>query len=361
MKFGIFQLLPGAGRLPSDVYDRNLEMARAAEELGFYSVWVAEHHFSEYGLVNDTLLYLSAVAAQTNRMRLGTGVVVVPLHNPIRLAENVAFVDALSKGRLDLGIGRGYQTHEFVGFDVPQAESQARTDEIIAFAKAAWSQEEVDWDGQFFRASKIRLVPRPVQRPYPPLWTAAVSPGTFERAGDRGERILTSPNFTPIEMIKENFDTYRGALSRSGHDPDDFEYPVMQQVYVAHDAARGFEEPRQASMEYFKLLGRLLPGSVHSGSTDGAGPSYDFYRKISRNVTDLQYDFLFENGVSFGDASRVADRIRQLEQEVGMSYFLGWFNFGSLDHELAMLSLRRFADQVMSKFDVEEAPVPAVP
>jgi natural product biosynthesis luciferase-like monooxygenase protein len=361
MKFGIFQLLPGAGRLPSDVYERNLEMARTAEQLGFYSLWVAEHHFSQYGLVNDTLLYLSAVAAQTSRIRLGTGVVVVPLHHPIRLAENVAFVDALSRGRLDLGIGRGYQPHEFIGFDVPQAESQARTDEIIAFAKAAWSQDEVDWDGPFFRANHVRLVPRPVQRPDPPLWTAAVSPGTFERAGQRGERILTSPNFTPIEMIKENFDTYRSALARSGHDPAAFDYPVMQQVYVAQDAARGFEEPREASMEYFSLLGRLLPSSVRSDGSGGADPSYDFYRKVSRNVTDLQYDFLFEHGVSFGDANRVADRIRQLEQEVGMNYFLGWFNFGSLDHELAMRSLRRFADQVMARFDVEEAPVPAAP
>jgi natural product biosynthesis luciferase-like monooxygenase protein len=361
MKFGIFQLLPGAGRLPSDVYDHNLEMARAAEQLGFYSIWVAEHHFSEYGLVNDTLLYLTAAAAQTSRIRLGTGVVVVPLHNPIRLAENIAFVDALSRGRLDVGIGRGYQTHEFVGFDIPQAEAQARTDEIIAFAKAAWSQDQVDWDGQFFRVNGVRLVPRPVQQPHPPLWTAAVSPGTFERAGRRGERILTSPNFTPIEMIKDNFDTYRAALSSSGHDPGGFDYPVMQQVYVGSDAARGFEEPREASMEYFSLLGRLLPGSVQAGSPDGAGASYDFYRRISRNVADLRYDFLFEHGVSFGDASRVVDRIRQLEQEVGMSYFLGWFNFGSLDHDLAMRSLRRFADQVMARFDVEEAPVPAVP
>jgi alkanesulfonate monooxygenase SsuD/methylene tetrahydromethanopterin reductase-like flavin-dependent oxidoreductase (luciferase family) len=250
MKVGIFQLLPGGyGRDAAQVCRDNLEMATEAEAMGFHAIWAAEHHFSEYGMVGDPLLYLSAVAGRTQRIRLGTGVVVVPVYEPVRLAENAAFVDVVSGGRLDLGVGRGYQPHEFVGFDVPQGEATDRTAEALELLRRLWTEEEVDFEGRFYRTHGARLVPRPLQTPHPPIWTAAVSPGTFSRAGAAGERILTSPNFTPIQTIKDNFNAYREALRANGFSPDDQDYPVMQQVYVGKDSRAAYEEPRVASME----------------------------------------------------------------------------------------------------------------
>jgi natural product biosynthesis luciferase-like monooxygenase protein len=361
MKVGVFQLLPGGhGRSAGDVYQQNLELARLADELGFHSVWVAEHHFSEYGMVADPLMYLAAVAAQTKRIRLGTGVVVLPLYNPVRLAENAAFVDVLSGGRLDLGIGRGYQPHEFAGFGIPQEEAQERTAEAIVVLKKLWTEEKVTWDGRFFKLNEVSVLPRPIQSPHPPLWTAAVSPSTFERAGRQAEPILTSPNFTPIDMIKENFDAYRSALSANGADPAHYEYPVMQQVYVGEDARRAYEEPQQASMEYFALLGRLLPKELRESSDVAASDSYSFYRKVGSNIAGLKYDFLVENGVCFGDANTVVERIKRLEAEVGMTYFMAWLNFGSLAHDLVVRSMRRFAEDVLPLLNAEGTPAAAL-
>jgi alkanesulfonate monooxygenase SsuD/methylene tetrahydromethanopterin reductase-like flavin-dependent oxidoreductase (luciferase family) len=175
--------------------------------------------------------------------------------------------------------------------------------------------------------------------------------------GEQGNQILTSPNFTPLDLIKENFAAYRKALEAGGKNPADFDYPLMQQIYVASDSQRGYDEPREAAMQYYNLLGRLLPKNVPGG--DGTPASYEFYGKIQRNVTNLEYDFLYEHGVTFGDPGRVVDRIQQLQEEAGINYYQGWFNFGSLDHDLAVASLKRFAEKVMPKFKVESATVPA--
>lgn len=350
LTFGMFQLVPArAGASDAQVLRDNLELARLAEDYGFRSVWAAEHHFSPYGIVNDPMLYLAAVAAVTTRIRLGAGVMVVPLHDPVRLAENTSWVDTLSGGRLDVGIGRGYQPHEFVSFGVAPEEAQARTDEAVEFLQAAWTQDCVDFNGRFFEAAGINLRPRPVQQPHPPLFTAAASPATFERTGSRGERILTSPNFTPIDVIRDNFAVYRSALGSAGFDPADYDYPIMQQVYVGADAQRAYDEPHAASMEYYEQLGRLLPTST---GREGGDRSYAFYGKIQRHVETLEYDFLYEHGVCFGDSGRIVERLQRLQEEVGMTYFMGWFNFGSLDHEQAKASLLRFADEVMPHFDV---------
>lgn len=357
MKFGLFMLLPGGfGRTPEQVYKNNLELISIAEDLGFFSAYVAEHHFSEYGLVNDPLLFLAAAAVQTRRIRLGTGVMIVPLYSPMRLAENAAMVDVLSGGRLDFGIGRGYQPHEFEAFDVPMDESQARTDEAMDFIRRVWTEDEVTFEGKYYTFRKVALSPKPVQKPHPPILTAAVSPSTFKRLGEQGERILTSPNFTPLDLIKENFGAYRSALLARGEDLAGYDFPLMQQCYVGEDSQRGYDEPREAAMHYYNLLGRLLPKEVPG--KDGTPPSYEFYGKIQRNVTSLEYDFLYENGVTFGDPGRVIDRIQMLQQEAGVNYYQGWFNFGNLDHKLAVASLKRFAEKVMPHFKVETA-VPA--
>jgi alkanesulfonate monooxygenase SsuD/methylene tetrahydromethanopterin reductase-like flavin-dependent oxidoreductase (luciferase family) len=346
MKFGLFLLLPGGyGRSAGDVYRNNLELIRTAEELGFSSAYVAEHHFSEYGLVNDPLIFLAAAAVQTTKIRLGTGVVIVPLYGALRLAENAAMVDVLSNGRLDFGIGRGYQPHEFEAFGIPMDEAQERTDETVRFLKKVWTEDNVTFDGKYFKVQNVSLSPKPIQQPHPPIFTAAVSPSTFARMGEQGNPILTSPNFTPLEMIKENFAVYRQALKARGSNPAEFDYPLMQQCYVAADEQSGYDEPREAAMQYYRLLGRLLPKDGPSVQA-----SYDFYSKIQRNVVNLQYDYLYEHGVSFGDSSRIVDSIQRLQQEAGVNYYMGWFNFGSLDHDLALASLKRFGNEVMPKF-----------
>jgi alkanesulfonate monooxygenase SsuD/methylene tetrahydromethanopterin reductase-like flavin-dependent oxidoreductase (luciferase family) len=355
MKFGVMQLVSGGyGRTEAECYRDNLEVVQLAEELGFHSVWVAEHHFTDYGLVPNTLQYLAAAAALTERIRLGAAVVVTPLHNPIRIAEEAAFVDVLSGGRLDLGLGRGYQPKEYGAFGMSMEESRARFEESVAFLhKAFTSTEPFDWDGQFYKGTDICILPRVAQEPYPPLWFAAVSASTFEMAGENGWQILTSPNFTPVKIVADNFEVYRAALTKAGHQPENFLYPVMQQVYCGADPDRAYDEPQEACMNFFSKLSALLPKEIKDSSASG-GESYEQFRKTQRKISDLRYDYLYENAVLFGDPERLIARIRDLHDATGLDYLIGWFNLGSLDAKLAKDSLRRFAEEVMPAFPDDE-------
>jgi alkanesulfonate monooxygenase SsuD/methylene tetrahydromethanopterin reductase-like flavin-dependent oxidoreductase (luciferase family) len=167
-------------------------------------------------------------------------------------------------------------------------------------------------------------------------------------AGEGGWQIMTSPNFTPVQMVADNFERYRTALVAHGYDPAAFQFPVMQQVYVGADEDAAYEEPQAACMGYFEKLSSLLPKEVKGDGAGGA--SYEQFRKTQRKLSDMRYDYLFENGVMFGTPERVIDRIRFLQQKAGVDYLIAWFNFGTLGQNLAKASMRRFAEEVMPAF-----------
>src|SRR4029434_6607482 len=174
MKFGLFQSV----QLPEpeaqvQYYQEALQQVRWAEQLGFHSVWFTEHHFSRHGIVPASLTVLAYLAGVTTSIRLGTAVAVLPFHNPIQLAEQAATVDLLSNGRLDLGVGRGYQWGEFHKFDVPMEEATRRFEEAMdVLTKAGTATEPFDHRGEFWSVDGMTLHPRPVQTPHPPLWVA---------------------------------------------------------------------------------------------------------------------------------------------------------------------------------------------
>jgi natural product biosynthesis luciferase-like monooxygenase protein len=345
VKFGLMQLVSAVpGVTEGEVYRRNLEIVRLADELGFESTWVAEHHFSDYGLVPNTLLFPAAAAAQTNQIRLGAAVVVMPLHNPVRVAEEIAFIDHLSGGRLEIGVGRGYQPKEFEAFGLSMDDSRAIMDDGIALLRKAWSNDgPFDWDGPSTSGKGINITLQPLQKPHPGLWMACVSQPTFEKAGDEGWQIMTSPNFTPINVVKANFELYKKSLQAAGHDPGHFLYPMIQMVYCGADEKSSYDIPQEPCMSYFTKLGNLLPADVKDG-----GDSYDQFRKTQRKINDLRYDYLFDgSSVLFGSPQQLVDRISMLKEEIGLNYLVGLFNFGTLDHEVAKDSMRRFAEEVM--------------
>jgi alkanesulfonate monooxygenase SsuD/methylene tetrahydromethanopterin reductase-like flavin-dependent oxidoreductase (luciferase family) len=178
MQVGLFHSIQWPeGSSPQDRYDQALTQACRADEAGFDSVWLTEHHFSRHGIVSDSLMVLAHLAARTSSVRLGTAVSVLPLHHPVRLAEAAATVDQLSGGRLDLGIGRGYQPGEFRGFGVDIAEKHDRFAEALDVLDRLWSTDgPVSHSGKFWSFEDAYPQPRPVQRPHPPLWLATDSP-----------------------------------------------------------------------------------------------------------------------------------------------------------------------------------------
>ena len=185
MEFGMLHLFENPiGKTEGEVIKEQMELMMAAESLGFDSTWPAEHHFSEYGFCASPQLTLAALATKTKRIKLGTGVVVLPFHHPIRVAEDFAFLDHLSDGRVILGLGRGYQPGEYRGFGVDQERSREIFQEGVSIIRQAWTQDRVNFQGKHYRVDDLEVRPHPYQKPTPPMYCAVLSPESFTAAGE---------------------------------------------------------------------------------------------------------------------------------------------------------------------------------
>jgi natural product biosynthesis luciferase-like monooxygenase protein len=347
VRFGVMQLsaLP-EGRSCADVVSQVVEQTVAAEELGFSCVWLAEHHFSDFGMVGSPLVLASALAAVTSRIRIGTAVLVLPFYEPVRLAEELALVDVLSGGRLSVGFGRGYQPVEFAGFSVAQDEARERTAECAGLVRRLLSEERVSHHGRFWSVEDVGITPRPVQRPGIPFFQAASSLDTFRLAGQSGSPILTSPNFTPLPTVRKQFDIYIEALREAGHDPRDFDRPLMQQVYVGNSAQDAFDTPRP-HIEWMEQRKRaLVPGAGGAEIPKG----YESWQRIARNIETDTYQRRFEQGSLFGVADQLIDRIGKIRDAAPVTELICQFNFGGMPHDLVIRSMERFAKDVIPEF-----------
>src|SRR5947209_5214100 len=191
MRFGLFGGAKSAGEGAAGDslgYRHYIDYVLLAEELGYHSVFVVEHHFTGVGQLSASLNFLSYLAGRTSRLRLGTAVVVLPWHNPVLLAEQVATLDLLSNGRFDFGVGKGYRDSEFDGFAIPKAEATERFEECMQILRKAWSggAGRFSHRGKHWTFSDIVVEPRPVQQPHPPFWLGAGSPDGIRRAGREG-------------------------------------------------------------------------------------------------------------------------------------------------------------------------------
>jgi probable F420-dependent oxidoreductase len=199
---------PSCWRLPwQQLYRETLEQAVYAEALGFNSVWLSEHHFTDEGYLPCLPAVLGALAVQTTRVRLGTAVLLAPLHHPLRLAEDLAVIDQLSAGRLEVGVAPGYKPDEFATLGVPKSERGARTDETIEILKLAWRGEPFSYAGRHFRFDDVVVQPSPAQQPAPPLWVGGSSMASARRAARHGAGFMPDSGAGP-----EVYNAYRTGL-----------------------------------------------------------------------------------------------------------------------------------------------------
>jgi natural product biosynthesis luciferase-like monooxygenase protein len=347
MKFGVFFLCEQPPwQSQAAAYRDAIDQAVYADALGFDAVWIAEHHFSEYGTVPDVAVLAGALAQRVKRMRIGTAVSILPFNHPIRTAESFAMVDVLSDGRLDFGVGRGYQPPEFAGFGMSMDESRERFVESLDMIRQAWTEDMLTFQGKFYQARDVRVLPKPVQRPHPPFWMAAISPESFELAARQGCRFLSAPSITPPALMAESYETYRRVWRETGHAEADLEIPALHFTYVGASASRARHEPEQSAMWYFQTIARLI--APEQGQA--VSPEYRFYARAREHLKSIDYERLFQDVLIFGDVERVVDRVQFLRDELGVTYLLSWMNFGGLDAELARDSVRRFAEKVMPRF-----------
>jgi len=178
MKFGLFYLFSDFGAIPQDqVFNEVLEEIEYGEELGFDSVWLPEHHFAVYGMMGNPITMAAAISQRTHRMKIGTAIMVLPFQHPLRVAEDAALVDALSGGRLLLGMGRGYQPPEFHGFGIPQEDSREMFLESFEILKRALSGERFVYHGKFWTIDEpTEIFPKPIQKPHPPFYRPSARP-----------------------------------------------------------------------------------------------------------------------------------------------------------------------------------------
>src|SRR6266705_1482537 len=211
-----------------DFVETNVE----AEALGFHSSFVTEHHFTGFGQVSATLNLLTWVGARTTTLRLGTAVLVLPWHNPVLLAEQVATLDLLSGGRLDFGIGKGYRANEFAGFCTPMAEAEARFDECLEVVTRAWTSDE-PWShrGTYWQFEGIVVEPPTAQKPHPPVWMGAGSPASIKKVAAQGYNLLLG-QFSPLEQVSEAIALFKAEVETHGRRFDPLSVAVARSLNV---------------------------------------------------------------------------------------------------------------------------------
>lgn len=353
MQFMLFSHLPWPeGKEPSQVYEEAIEQIQYAERLGFISAWLAEHHFSRYGLGSSQLMLLAKVAGLTKRIRLGTAVLVPPLHHPIRLAEDIAMLDQLSGGRVELGFGRGAAGFEYVGYGVSHAESQARFQETIKIVEGLLTRPDFSYQGQFHELHHVNLVPLPVQRPHPPIYIAATrTPATLEFVADSGHPIIIGVVLDHTDAL----DLCRRFLTQArvaGHETSISSIPYFRYLYVAESTAAARRDSR-AAMEWTQDMIQWR-GVIKSGS--------EVYQQIedfraTRTTTPPSFEHIAERRAFFGTPDEIVQQLRALRDQ-GIESFGCNFAFGTMPHDKVMRSMELFAREVMPKLQTERTPTP---
>lgn len=252
----------GDTRPLAEIYQGVVDLAVEAEQLGFDFFWVGEHHFAPNQWNPSPLPILAAIAARTSTLRLGTNVIVAPYHNPIRLAEDVATVDLLSGGRLDVVLGTGSIRDEFETFAVPEQERWGRTFETLEILRRSFSEDQFDHAGRYFEFPNIRMTTRPVQDPLP-LWMASAGPKTIARVGAAGYHLQVPV----MAAVDEFWEIYRSAATAAGHDPEAKNFHVFTGGHVApqwtDEEAAGYEARTRAFMSFYSTRETVFAGTAH--------------------------------------------------------------------------------------------------
>lgn len=237
MNFGLLMSFRNSSRDElsySELYRKHVDLAAEAEDLGFDTIWLTEHHFVKDGYSPAMMPLAAAIAARTKRIRIGTFVLLMPLHHPIHVAEQAATIDALSNGRFDLGVGQGYVPSEFAAFNIPRAERSLRLREGIEIVRRLFTEDNVTYEGQHYTVRNATLYPKPTQQPHPPIWIGARTRPATERAARNGYHLAGTGS--------RQAELYREALKAAGRNPDDFNIAQLRFGYVAAKREKAWDE-----------------------------------------------------------------------------------------------------------------------
>jgi natural product biosynthesis luciferase-like monooxygenase protein len=351
MRFGIFYLpaLSPAGRVDGAGSLRTLiDQAAYGEELGFDSVWLAEHHFHSFGgTLSSPPVIGAAIAQRTEKIRIGTAVVLLPYHNPLRIAEDYATLDCLSGGRLDFGIGHGFIKWESLTFGTPLEDLRHRFKENLDIILKAWSEPKFSHKGQSYQYDNVELLPRPVQKPYPTVWMGATSTEeSFAFAGRSGFHMMLIPFLHEIDELRAMVEVYLNARRLAGHGMNTARIIAMYHIYVGENAAeaRATAEPALAAYHGAAAEARNLTQGVPEPESYR---THDEHRAKMRKLTFN--DLVERNRVLVGDTAEVREKVAHVCERLHLTDLAGNFALGSLPDQPTRATLRRFTEQVAAR------------
>lgn len=347
VNFGISFLpdLDERTRPAAEYFEDALTLARIADDAGLQIVKMTEHYLHRYGgYCPSPLAFLAAVAATTSRIRLRTGCVLPAFHHPVQLAAEAAMVDAISRGRLEVGFARAYLPHEFEAFDVPLDESRRRFEATIEAVIRLWTEERVSMETPFFSLADASGLPRPTQRPHPPVWGAAtVSRQSFAWLGERGYGLLVTSTLSSTEHLRELIEIYREAFHDNDASSGRSRVALSIPLYLAprsEDAVRQGDLHLREYLDVWELACRTWES--HSSR------DYASYGQLPRAIRAATPELVREaGGALFGSPSQAVEQTARLREDLGIDEILWQLDFGGMPMGEARRTLDLFIAEVL--------------
>jgi len=364
MKVGTaLNMLTKEGMPDAAVLAEHLALGDLAEPLGFDSLFALEHHFTGYAMSPSPVQLLSYFAGRTKRITLGTAVIVLPWHDPVRLAEEIALLDILSGGRCLLGFGRGAASVEYAGMRIPMEEARARFVETAQIVVRALSQDVFEWEGEFFKIPRTSIRPRPISHPERRIYASSVSPESAEIMAKLGFGVLViMQNEWP--KAAEDIQRYREIAQSVGHTPRP---PIiLTNISVAESRSEAQERAvRYLSRKFDSIDAHYHFSDGHLGSVKG----YESYGKTAKTYAKMKDPAFREKATDFyvriqivGTPDDCLQQLGELQQLTGLDHLVTEFGFGGMPHHEAELNMRLFAERVMPVLQRDAAFAhPAVP
>jgi alkanesulfonate monooxygenase SsuD/methylene tetrahydromethanopterin reductase-like flavin-dependent oxidoreductase (luciferase family) len=349
VKFSLFYQLPCADTQSAVVrYQNTIEQIIHGDALGFHCAWLAElHFFKQFSVMSSPLIVAAAVAQRTEKIRLGIAVNLLPLWHPLRSAEDGATVDLLSNGRLEFGVGRGAIPLHFSGYNVSRDESRERFEEALDIIKQAWTTESFSYAGKYYQVPETSVVPKPLQKPHPPIRVAANSPDTAVFAGTAHYPVFVASVTNPLPRMFEQIAGYRRAWTASATPQDTSEPDAATMFFVCpgENLAQVRNTIEPSLHNYFHSVSQMVRAGTKQESVDD---SYRYLQDVQKQITDLTFEPISQNMAIFGSPHECVAKIKELHKGLHMKELICWFNPGGLvPHENVLAAMSRFAAEVM--------------
>ena len=344
MELGVFHEFSRlAGESEADAFATSFQIIDAAEKWGLDVMWLAEQHFVTNSVLASPLAVAAAIAGRTEHMKIGTAVQVLPLGNPLRLAEEWATVDQLSHGRLIFGVGRSGFARTYHGYGISYAESRDRFAESLTIIKQAWTQPTVTFHGTYYDYENVAVTPKPFQQPLPPIRVAATTPETFPVLGKQGYPCFAAVRQGNLTDLIPDIESYRAAYREAGH-PGEGGVFLRIPIYLADTAEQALAEPETSIMEFYQGMAKQL---IDSSKEPGIGDA-DIRRTRGEALMELTYEEARREKVVIGTPDMVTERLRELRDDLGITGILAELNCGrNIPHEKVMRSLQLLCTEVM--------------